>query len=131
MEIVLGTGELVTRYFEILPCFLSFTQTEKDNFWLEANLDNSKTAVNSFMTFANDKVDELFIQQKIQDLWIIPRDVTKKNNWFTDIGRLLVIVVNLILFFGLEVNGGKVLDNPRLFGASSGFTKLLLIILGA
>ncbi|CAI2384151.1 unnamed protein product [Moneuplotes crassus] len=131
IEIVMENGKLITRHFEILPCFLSFTQTEKDNFWLEANLDNSKTTVASFMEFANDKIEELFIQQKVQGYWICPRDVTKKNNWLTDVGRFLVLAVNFILFFGLEVNDGKTLDNPQLFGLASKLTRLLLYILGS
>jgi len=131
IEIVMEDGKLVTRHFEILPCFLSFTQTEKDSFWLEANLDNSKTTVVSFMKFANDKIEELFIQQEVQNYCICPRDVTKKNNWLTDLGRILVFVVNFILFFGLEINDGKILDNPQLFGFSTNLTRIFLYIVGS
>ncbi|CAI2385590.1 unnamed protein product [Moneuplotes crassus] len=130
IEIVMKNGELVKRHFEILSCFLSFTQTEKDNFWLDANLDNSKTAVNSFVPFASDKVDELFIQQEVQNLAICLGEVTKKSNWLTDILRLLILGINFILFFALETHKGKHLDNPKLFGLSYGETKIILNTFG-
>ncbi|CAI2361557.1 unnamed protein product [Moneuplotes crassus] len=131
IEIVMPNGKLEPRSFEILPCFLSFTQTEKDRFWLEANLDDSKTAVSSFMHFAHDKVEELFIQQEVQNKWFCLREVAKKNNWLADLGKVLVLLINLILFFSLEMNDGEILNNPSLFGLSYTETKKILITLGS
>ncbi|CAI2383161.1 unnamed protein product [Moneuplotes crassus] len=130
IEIVMPNGDLETRYFEILPCFLSFTQNEKDIFWLGANLDDSKTAVISFVEYAQNKIDELFIQQDVQDKWFCPRDVAKKDNWLTDLGSVLIFIMNFILFFALEVNEGETLNKPSLFGLSSSITKIILFTLG-
>ncbi|CAI2365997.1 unnamed protein product [Moneuplotes crassus] len=129
IEIVMPDGRMVNRYFEILPPFLSFTQTEKDSFWIQANLDNSKTAVASFASFADDKIDELFIQQEIQNLWFCPRDVSK-NNWLSDILRILILMINFIIFFSLEINEGEILDKPQLFDLSFSITKTIQTILG-
>ncbi|CAI2361739.1 unnamed protein product [Moneuplotes crassus] len=59
IEIVMADGQIVTRYFEIVSPFLLFTQDEKDKFWLDANLDDSKTTVNSFVKYTADKIEEL------------------------------------------------------------------------
>ncbi|CAI2371227.1 unnamed protein product [Moneuplotes crassus] len=129
VEIVLPNGEIVKRYFQILPCFLSFTQSGKDEFWLKANLDNSKTAVCSFVKYATDKVEELFIQQEIQDLPVCPKDVAKEESWLTDVTRFLVITINIILLFGLEINEGEILDKPSIFGLHYKTTRATLLIL--
>ena len=109
---------------------MPFTQTEKDKFWLDANLDNNKTAVNSFMDYANEKVDEFFIQQKVKDKCFLLGQITKMNNWMTDLGRILIALINLMLFFSLEINEGETVKNPSLFGMNPQPTKALLMTIG-
>ena len=123
-------GSSARRNFHILPQFLAFTQVEKDKFWINANLDNSKTVINSLVEFAEDKIDELSIMQEIQTFSLCPRDLAMKTNWLTSFIKLLILVMNFVLFFALEVNEGQTLDNPKLFGLDSDLTNAVLYGLG-
>lgn len=55
---------------------------------------------------------------------------TSIKNWLTDIIITLILAINFILLFALEINDGDTLDNPRLFGMKSDSTKILLTVLG-
>ena len=123
-------GKIETRYFEILPCFLALTQSEKDQFWREANLENGKTAVSSLIEFSEDKIDELLIQQRIQEA-SFGLAQTSKRNFITDILVSLILITNFVLFFSIEINDGKTLDNPSFFGWGYEETRALLYTLTA
>ena len=92
---------------------MPFTQTEKDKFWLGANLDNNKTAVNSFIDYANRKIDELFVQQNVKDKCYRFGEITKINNWMTDFARIFIALINLMLFFSLEINEGETSEKSK------------------
>ena len=75
------------------------------------------------MDFAKDKVNELFIQHKVQNKWFCLREVVRKDNWLADLGRMLVVLINFVLLFSLEINEGEILENPSLFGINYEATK--------
>ena len=95
---------IVTKYIIISPRFLLITQKQKTDFWTSLTSDDSKVFCKQLQNYGIDKNYELSVMEMVQNSWYALPTWTKRGNFLEIILYLLVLSINIIIFFGYTVD---------------------------
>ena len=108
---------IITKYFTIEPRFLFITQKQKTDFWTTLNSEDQKIFCKQLQNYGIKKNFELGIKEKVQNSWYTLPASVKRNNWLEWVLSFLILILNIIIFFGYTPNSTNNLEDIRILGS--------------